>query len=52
VAGHGSGSIRSGRHLHLGDKVPITNLYRSLLDRMGVPTEKVGDSTSSIETIG
>jgi len=52
VAGRGGGSITPGRHLHLGEKVPITNLYISLLERMGVPTEKVGDSTSKIEKIG
>lgn len=51
VAGKGGGSITSGRHLNLGEKVPITNLYASLLDRMGVKTEKVGDSTAKIETI-
>jgi hypothetical protein len=52
VAGRGGGSITPGRHLRLEDKTPITNLYVSLLDRLGVPTEKVGDSTSTIEKIG
>ncbi len=51
VAGGGGGTISTGRHLNLGEKVPITNVYVSLLARMGVETEKVGDSTGTIEKL-
>jgi len=29
----------------------MTNLYLSLLDRMGAPAERVGDSTGRLEAI-
>jgi hypothetical protein len=32
-------------------EVPMTNLYLSMLDRMGVPAERVGDSTGKLENI-
>jgi hypothetical protein len=51
VAGHGGGSITPGRHLQVDDMTPVTNLYLSLLDRMGAPAERVGDSTGKLEII-
>ncbi|MCW5557692.1 MAG: DUF1552 domain-containing protein, partial [Verrucomicrobiae bacterium] len=51
VAGHGGGTLRAGRHVQLGQPTPMTNLYVSLLDRMGVQAEKVGDSTGRLEEV-
>jgi hypothetical protein len=51
VAGRGGGSITPGRHLQVDDMTPVTNLYLSLLDRMGAPAERVGDSTGKLEII-
>jgi hypothetical protein len=51
VAGRGGGSIASGQHLRVDDTTPVTNLYRSMLDVVGVPTEKVGDSTGKLDAI-
>ncbi len=48
LAGHGNGSIRQGRILEAGKGTPMTNLYLSLLDRMNVPAERVGDSTGKL----
>jgi hypothetical protein len=45
LAGSGGGTLQPGRHWKLDSKVPMTNLYLSLLDRMGVKAEKLGDST-------
>lgn len=45
VAGRGGGSIRSGRHVQFERETPMTNLFLSLLDRVGAPTERLGDST-------
>ena len=45
LAGAGAGTLQPGRHWKLESKVPMTNLYLSLLDRMGVKAEKIGDST-------
>ncbi len=49
VAGKGGGRVRTGQHLRVEDKTPVTNLYRSMLDTIGVPTEKVGDSTGKLD---
>lgn len=51
LAGRGSGALTPGRHIVLPDETPLTNLYLSMLDRMGVPAEKIGDSTGKLETI-
>lgn len=48
LLGRGDGSIKPGRHLAYGEK-PMTNLYLTLLDRMGVPAEKLGDSSGKLE---
>jgi len=51
LAGKGGGAITAGQHIHLGELTPITNLYRSMLDVMGVPTEKIGDSNGKLDAI-
>ncbi len=45
LAGRGGGSIQSGRHLRFERETPMTNLFLSMLDRVGAPTERIGDST-------
>jgi hypothetical protein len=40
----GGRSYKTGRHLKLSESVPVANLYLSMLDTMGVPTEQLGDS--------
>jgi hypothetical protein len=49
LAGKGGGTIKQGRHLKLNDQVPMTNLYLSLLDRMGVNVPRLGDSTGRFQ---
>jgi hypothetical protein len=44
LAGRGDGSLKPGRHI-VYPETPMTNLYLSMLDKMGVHTEKLGDST-------
>jgi Protein of unknown function (DUF1552) len=48
VAGGGQGTIRGGRHVKLGQKTPICNLYLEMLDRTGVSLESFGDSTGRL----
>ena len=48
VAGGGAGTIRGGRHLRYAKETPLTNLYVTLLDKVGVPVERIGDSTGQI----
>ena len=51
LAGGGSGTLNPGRHVVLGDKVPMTNLFVSMLDRLGVEADRVGDSTGRVSDI-
>ncbi len=50
LAGRGDGSLKLGRHL-IYPETPMTNLYLTLLDRLGVPAEKLGDSNGRLEHI-
>jgi hypothetical protein len=51
LAGRAGGSIKSGRHVVLGDETPLNNLFLSMLDRMnaGIPT--LGDSTGRLTVL-
>jgi len=52
LLGGASGQIKSGgRHLHLPEKTPITNLHLTILDKMGVPVEKMSDSTGRLDLL-
>jgi hypothetical protein len=48
VVGGGAGTIEGGRHLVYSEGTPLTNLHMTLLDKVGVPVEKLGDSTGKI----
>jgi hypothetical protein len=52
IAGGGSGMLRGGRHLRYPEGTPMTNLFLTLLDRMGVQRGHVGDSTGQITHLG
>jgi hypothetical protein len=45
VAGGAGGKLKGGRHLSYPENTPMSNLLVSILDKAGVPQEKVGDST-------
>ena len=51
LAGSGGGALRPGRHVRVDDKTPLTNLYRSMIETIGAPTEKIGDSTGKLDRI-
>lgn len=48
LAGQAGGKFRTGRHVDLGTDLPLNNLYVRMLDEMGVPTDRLGDSTGSL----
>jgi hypothetical protein len=52
LAGRGGGSIDAGRHIRYLEETPMTNLFLSLLDRMGVDAPAVGDSTGRLTRLG
>jgi hypothetical protein len=47
----GGGSASAGQHVKAEAKTPMTNLYRSMLDSIGVHTEKIGDSSGKLDRI-
>lgn len=44
----GNGRIRPGRHVRYAPETPVSNLHVSLLDMVGVRTEKLGDSSGRL----
>jgi hypothetical protein len=52
LAGGAAGRIAGGRYVvYPGDLTPLTNLYLTMLDKVGVPTEKLGDSTGKLNRL-
>jgi hypothetical protein len=49
VVGGGSGTIKGGRHLRYREDTPVTNLFLTLLTKLGVPAESIGDSSGTLE---
>ena len=48
VAGGAAGRCQGGRHLECPAETPMSNLLLSMLDMVGVPTERLGDSTGPL----
>ena len=51
IAGTAGGRIRSGRHIAYPDGTPMANLHLSMLDTVGVPAEKLGDSNGHLNLL-
>jgi hypothetical protein len=51
LAGRAGGVLTPGRHLALTEKTPMTNLYVRMLNIMGVPGDRFGDSTGELKTV-
>jgi hypothetical protein len=47
LAGRGGGTVNPGRYIRFNNE-PISNLWLSLMDRMGVITDRHGDSTGRL----
>jgi len=48
VVGGAAGNMKGGRYIKYPDDTPMANLLVSMLNKVGVPTEKVGDSTGPL----
>ena len=48
LAGGGCGSLTSGRHLRFAPETPLSNLWLSMLNRLEISWEKLGDSTGTL----
>jgi hypothetical protein len=51
LLGGGAGTIKGGRHLVYPDNTPLTNLQLTLLHRMGIPADTLGDSTGQFQEL-
>jgi Protein of unknown function (DUF1552) len=51
LAGKAAGTIKTGRHIRCAAETPLTNLYVSLLNRMGVDVGAFGDSTGILSAL-
>ncbi len=48
LAGGAAGELKGGRHVKAAQGTPLANLHVSLLNKLGVPVEKHGNSTGSL----
>jgi len=48
VVGGGAGTLKGGRHLTYADKPSMANLLVTLMDKLGVPVERLGGSTGRL----
>src|SRR5690242_5975363 len=51
LLGGGAGTLKGGRHIVYPEHTPLTNLQLTLLDKLGVPAEKLGDSTGEFKEL-
>jgi hypothetical protein len=50
LAGGAAGNLNTGRYIRYdGDRTPLSNMHLTLLDKLGVPTDKLGDSTGPLK---
>jgi hypothetical protein len=51
LVGGGGGTLKGGRHLVYPEHTPLANLQLALLNKLGVPTEKLGDSNGELKEL-
>ena len=51
LVGGGAGTLKGGRHLIYPEHTPLTNLQLTLLNKLGVPAEKLGDSNGQFKEL-
>ncbi len=51
IVGGACGRLKGNQHLRVPDHTPIANLHVALLNRVGISSEKVGDSTGELSQI-
>ncbi|MBL8170596.1 MAG: DUF1552 domain-containing protein, partial [Acidobacteria bacterium] len=49
VAGRAGGAFKPGRRIVYQKETPMTNLFVTIMDRLGLPMEQFGDSTGPLE---
>jgi hypothetical protein len=51
LVGGGGGTLKGGQHLVVPEHTPLTNLQLTLLHKLGVPAEKLGDSNGEFKPL-
>jgi hypothetical protein len=51
LAGGGAGTLKGGRHLIYPEHTPLANLQLTLLNKLGVPAEMLGDSNGQFREL-
>ena len=49
LAGGGAGHLKGGRHIRYPKETPLANLHLTLLDKLDVNMERIGDSTGRLD---
>jgi hypothetical protein len=49
LVGGGAGHLKGGRHIRYPKGTPLANLHLTLLDQLGVPCDRLGDSTGPLD---
>jgi len=48
LCGGGNKTLSAGRHIRVKDQTPLSNVWLSMLDRMGLTLKSFGDSTGRL----
>jgi len=51
LVGGGAGAIESGQHIRYPENTPMANLHLTLLAKLGIPVERLGDSTGRLDLL-
>ncbi|MBM3846466.1 MAG: DUF1552 domain-containing protein [Verrucomicrobia bacterium] len=51
LAGRGGGVLNPGRHVRYSHDTPMANLFLTLMDHMGTPSDRMGDSTGKLTQV-
>jgi hypothetical protein len=51
IAGGAAGRLKGGRHIKYPEHTPMANLLMTILDKAGIPQERVGDSTGFLTEV-
>jgi len=49
LVGGAAGQVKCGRHIRYPKETPMNNLLLTMLDKAGVPAERLGDSTGEVQ---
>ena len=51
LVGGGAGRLKGGRHVTCAANTPMANLLLTVMDKVGVPVDRLGDSTGRVELL-